>query len=65
MCNVASSTSPGLRLVADVMEGITQMSDTVVAGRIRRCDTADDRRDVDDDVVLNAWSSTATKERLK
>jgi len=64
MCKVASSTSLGLRLVADVTEGITQTSDTVVAGRIRRCDAADDRRDVDDDVVFNAWSSTVTKEKL-
>jgi len=38
------------------MEGITWTSDAIVAGRMSRCDAADDRRHVvddDDDVVFN------------
>jgi len=61
MCDIAS-TSLTLRPAVDVMEAIVGMSDVVVvAGRISRCEVAeDDRRDDDDDEFIPYNLTTTT-----
>jgi len=60
MCDIAS-TSLTLRPAVDVMEAIAGMLHVVVAGRISRCDVAeDDRRDDDDDEAFIPYNLTTT-----